>query len=804
MRIEKHATAKTTDRQNGARERRAPRERAGFDVTRPPSPAELLDLQRLAGNAAVTALLQEGGPVAMQRDTKWPDAPPNDRAKGTQGINAGPSSSGAFTRYPVHGMSMGNAARNLDDAAWEAADHRAIVLMPGGVDPKSKPDVLFLLHGHSVGWREGKLGASGPVTKKHPLGSKNDPIGSEFNNGYSVKGETRDRVPDNLADSLNPNMIAVLPQGTNDSGFGSYETKPYIQEALKQIDAKWEKADFGRIVLSAHSGGGPNVTSPLASTSRKAGGVTVSPEVQDIALFDAINGFGEEGNVETWLTDQIARVIAKLKEHPGDDTAQQAYLVTSLRFRAYFSDTDKSKKHPRGFYVDQHVALQGFLAHMLKHRPAGVTPDAWVELNKHYQVIGPEIGEAHDNMIRNNLRPVLDALGLPMPKPAAVPAVSKIGDDVPVQRSQADELDAGLKTGGKAQVCTLLRQWGAQGPVNADKTLSPWLDAHFGPNGAPDKETDDRWLADEIIAHGSEPHWPAAAFKERAERAKAHKWRAEPGNIEGTFDSGKGKTPVEAFFFPGTSDRRALVIGGVHGTEPSGVEVVNDLLADLRKPGRPAPYYSVIVVPVIFPENLKAKSRTTAGSSLDPNRNFPAAGKSLGETTKKGVALDSKGRKIEPGNVILIDLIERFQPERIASAHGHSLPPDKPTPGVDMPGIFDDPRLGDEEKKEDDTLALRMAKAAQAKGVRVPGNWLGTKDETSEYPPGAPKMSKGVSLGEYGPRSTAARPAANVITVEVFGDDATDEKSKEGAARKKELESLASVIQDIFLGPPDK
>ena len=794
MRLEKTALAKTKDHPKGMQERRTSRERIPFAVGHPAPVAELLGLQRLAGNAAVTALLQAGPPSTLQRATNWPDAPAKESGQ-TQGINAGPSTSGSFTRYPVHGLSLGNTAKNRDGAAWEDADHRAIVLLPAGVEPTAKPDVLLLFHGHSVGWREGKLGASGPVTKKRPRGSEKDPIDSEYSGGYSVKGDTRDRYPDDVADSLNPNMIAVLPQGTNSSDFGSYETKAYIRDALKQIDAKWEKSDFGRIVLSAHSGGGPTITSPLARPGRKSGDVTVSPEVRDIALFDAINGPGEEKNVKTWLTKQIATDIAKLKEHPRDDSAQQKYLISSTRFRAFFSDTDN------GYYVDQHVRLQEFLAETFSKRPGEVTPGAWTELKNHYDIKGPQVGEAHDHMIRDNLRPALDQLGLAMPKPSAAP-ISKLADDIPIQRSQADDLEAGWKSGGKAAICNLLRQWGMQGPITADKTLAAWLDAHFGPGGAPDKETDDRWLVDQFVAHGSEPHWPAEAFKQRADRAKAHKWAAEPGNIEGSFDTGKGKTPVEAYFFRGTTDRRALVIGGIHGTEPSGVEVVNDLLEDLRKPGTPPPYFSLIVVPVVFPEQLKAKRRPILGTNdLDPNRNFPAIGQSLAEAKdKKGDFRDAEGRVIAPENVILIDLIERFQPERIASVHGHS-PPRKGR--KDMPGIFADPRSGDAEKQADAALSLKMATAAAAKGVRVPGNRLGAKDETSVYPPDAYKMTTGKSLGDYGPRPTSARPAANVITVEVFGDDATDEKSKEGAARKKELESLASVLQDVFLGPPD-
>jgi hypothetical protein len=375
-----------------------------------------------------------------------------------------------------------------------------------------------------------------------------------------------------------------------------------------------------------------------------------------------------------------------------------------------------------------------------------------------------------------------------------------------VQRTQPADLEKALAAGGKAQVFSTLRQWGSPGPITPEPGLAACLDRLFGPTTPAAKESDDRWLADQIVTYGSEPHWPTGAFTERETRAHDHKWGPEAGNIEGSFDAGQGKTRVEAYFFPGTSDRRAMVIGGVHGTEHSGVEVVMDLLADLQKPGTPTPFYSVIIVPVIFPENLAANSRTTTETSEDPNRNFPAVGTGLSKSKGKGtVALDSQGRPIEPGNVILIDLIERFQPERIASVHGHSEPPKHPKPGKDMPGIFDDPRAGTQEKAADDALALKMAKAAAAKGVSVPGNWLGDpQNETSEYPPGAPKMSKGVSLGDYGPEASDARPAMTVVTVEAYGYDASDEKSKAGKKRKKELESLASVLQDIFLGPSDK
>ena len=43
------------------------------------------------------------------------------------------------------------------------------------------------------------------------------------------------------------------------------------------------------------------------------------------------------------------------------------------------------------------------------------------------------------------------------------------------------------------------------------------------------------------------------------------------------------KRNVEAWYFPGSSDKRALVIGGVHGTELSAIEVATDAHKNIKK-----------------------------------------------------------------------------------------------------------------------------------------------------------------------------------------------------------------------------
>ena len=64
------------------------------------------------------------------------------------------------------------------------------------------------------------------------------------------------------------------------------------------------------------------------------------------------------------------------------------------------------------------------------------------------------------------------------------------------------------------------------------------------------------------------------------------------------------------------------------------------------------PFYSVIIVPVLFPQNLAARRRKTPGRT-DPNRQMPAVG-----SPSQGISIDSEGRPIEPENIVLLDLIE--------------------------------------------------------------------------------------------------------------------------------------------------
>jgi hypothetical protein len=148
--------------------------------------------------------------------------------------------------------------------------------------------------------------------------------------------------------------------------------------------------------------------------------------------------------------------------------------------------------------------------------------------------------------------------------------------------------------------------------------------------------------------------------------------------------------PIQAVFVRGTTERRALVIAGVHGTERQGMEVARMLIHDLQTQ---QPRFTVIVVPSLFPDNAASGPFGTRESGATPtNRNFPPPSEDLAAARAAGggTAVDAsrsggrRGRAILPENVMLLELIERFHPERIISIHG--------THGPGSAGVFYDQR----------------------------------------------------------------------------------------------------------------
>lgn len=199
--------------------------------------------------------------------------------------------------------------------------------------------------------------------------------------------------------------------------------------------------------------------------------------------------------------------------------------------------------------------------------------------------------------------------------------------------------------------------------------------------------------------------------------------------------SQKGRN-VEAWFYPGRSNKRALIIGGMHGSELSSIEVAKELQRQLI--AIDSSFYNVIIIPSLFPDNAEAAKqnplmiggvenigRYSYRGAIDPNRQMPTPGLAFDEET----GIDHAGRKIEIENALLLELIDEYRPQRIVNLHAIRI--------INNAGVFADPRtdhngiaLGYD---SDSSLAIAIAAAIQQKGGCIPGNHLNKKPTAVYY-----------------------------------------------------------------------
>ncbi|MGH2561233.1 MAG: hypothetical protein ACRDJH_19360, partial [Thermomicrobiales bacterium] len=410
------------------------------------------------------------------------------------------------------------------------------------------------------------------------------------------------------------------------------------------------------------------------------------------------------------------------------------------------------------------------------------------------------------------------AQGAPLPHGPDAPAPAAEGPaqrQVTIQRSPlSQDLERIWRARhDKGDVFDRLR---AGAPAPGDAELTAVLTRIFSAG------SDDLWLARQIQQHGPEPLWPAALIEQRGRRAREHHWADEPGHIQAALATSAGGRPINAYFFPGRTDERALVISGIHGSELSGIQVVEQLLERLRT--GPRPHYTVIVVPRLFPDNAAlAESRPAAigtranvGRNTDDdnptNRQYPGFGRAFDPSHP----VDDRGQRMELETIALLTLIDRFRPSRIASVHA--------THTLENAGIYADPRTNAEGRAlgfdDDRRLALEMAERARRGGANVPGNELGSSSPDAIYPrdpaavPAGERQPRNLEEGVSGggwfatevrdpDRPERDRPAMTTITVEVqtsrrVGDVAAGQQ----LARRREIEAHASALREIFLGPP--
>ncbi len=285
---------------------------------------------------------------------------------------------------------------------------------------------------------------------------------------------------------------------------------------------------------------------------------------------------------------------------------------------------------------------------------------------------------------------------------------------------------------------------------------------------------------------------------------------------------------INAYYFKGVSSLNALVMAGIHGSELSSIEVAEQLIDSLSV--GPLPFYNVIIIPNLFPDNAATALDRPAemGSHLnigryswtgatDPNRQMPSPGRPFDPSAP----LDHIGREIENENKFLLTLIQQFRPVRIASLHAIR--------NTAYGGIYADPRTDEKSialgYESDSALAVTMASAARRYGSNVEGNRLGSKPNALYYkdpkPAPAGKWQKrnmsqpgaritpgsGVSMGTWGTTAVRVsdtvlcRPAMRVITMEFPGAKRPVDYTKPQDQLKcqQQVTGYVAAIRDVFL-----
>lgn len=374
----------------------------------PPGRVAPIAIQRaLAVRPRIAIARASSAPVIRRQ---WSDAT-SDAAKSAQTTapavpwNKAESSVAGVRRIPLEGIAGGSTSKDPQSATKEAADNRAIALIPASLDTSQPVDVLLHLHGHNVGYRQ-------RATK----GQDDETLAPG-----TVRDVESDRIEQQIAASKRP-IIGVLPQGTAGSGFGKLNSDAYIAEVFKALTAKgaWGAGAaapaVGRVILSGHSGAG----APIADMLDEPGTPRSPSKLAEVALFDAINGPNELRMVTAWVLRHLDADLAALTalgtaSGVAATPAQAAYLQKSIRFRAYYTNSS---------YRERHEKLQKSIDDWFKANAAttlGVGSLLYTQLYDNYRTIPVHHG-AH-NVILGKDDKLLDALTA---LPAAASPVSSV------------------------------------------------------------------------------------------------------------------------------------------------------------------------------------------------------------------------------------------------------------------------------------------------------------------------------------------------------------------------------------------
>jgi predicted deacylase len=122
--------------------------------------------------------------------------------------------------------------------------------------------------------------------------------------------------------------------------------------------------------------------------------------------------------------------------------------------------------------------------------------------------------------------------------------------------------------------------------------------------------------------------------------------------------------PIRMVQFGPTTGRPVLIIGGIHGSEPTSAYVAEQLIAYLKANPKEATR-PVAIIAQANPDGLLAKTRANA-NGVDVNRNFPAKNWKIG---KSRATTNGPAPSTEPESLAIQHAINTLHPDRIVSIH---------------------------------------------------------------------------------------------------------------------------------------
>ncbi len=400
----------------------------------------LLQIQQRQGNQAAQRFLagiQRVAAVGWMRQSGSPATGDNAQA---ETVNADPANAaaGSTRRIPINGLTHGNVRNDasndtgrkdnqgnliqvhdrnehVSDRTNEAAGNsQAIVVIPDNLRMNQSVEVLVHLHGQNVGYRQ-----SG--------GSVRDIAVDEIEQQVRLSGR---------------NMIGILPQGIYTSGansFGNIDQNAYLQEVWDFLTANnlWTNPvpapppaapPRGRLVLSAHSGGGFQLTAMLDADRLAAhndpaqanpASAANSTGLGGVFLFDNIHNATQATQVINWVVLQMNHDYLRLSEIANNtadpaarQTAQLTYLAQSMRFRGYFSHTSNDY-YARNYRPLLHALNAWFDSGTLRTPAVAwasfTTADVMTALHNNYQVV--DVGHSNHDAILGRDHRLQQALG---------------------------------------------------------------------------------------------------------------------------------------------------------------------------------------------------------------------------------------------------------------------------------------------------------------------------------------------------------------------------------------------------------